>query len=184
MSETGDLQSSNTLTYHSKVGGLSWLTEQLAVSGCFAAEAVAALADVHEVAAVVDLREEDCDDERMLRDAGIAFLHLPTPDLQPASVDDLDRGVAFAREHMRRGERVLIHCMHGVGRSPLLALCVMVASGMEPLQALAQAKDRRVEVSPSEAQYRGWAEWLERHGHPVPDYHSFGCIAYRHLAQG
>jgi hypothetical protein len=60
----------------------------------------------------------------------------------------------------------------------------MVASGMEPLQALAQAKDRRVEVSPSEAQYRGWAEWLEHHGHPVPDYHSFGCIAYRHLAQG
>ena len=78
MSETGDLQSSNTLTYHSKVGGLSWLTEQLAVSGCFAAEAVAALADVDEVAAVVDLREEDCDDERALRDAGIAFLHLPT----------------------------------------------------------------------------------------------------------
>jgi hypothetical protein len=60
----------------------------------------------------------------------------------------------------------------------------MVASGMEPLQALAQAKDRRVEVSPSEAQYRGWAEWLEHHSHPVPDYHSFGCIAYRHLAQG
>jgi hypothetical protein len=38
-------------------------------------------------------------------------------------------------------------------------------------------------VSPSEAQYRGWAEWLASRGHPVPSYHEFGCIAYRHIAQ-
>ena len=80
----------------------------------------------------------------------------------------LDRGVAFAREHLDRGSRILIHCQHGVGRSPLLALCVMVDCGMQPLEALTQAKNRRVRISPSEAQYRGWAEWLERNGHPVP----------------
>ena len=183
MSGTDSPTAANTITCLSEIDGPSWLTEEIAVSGCFPAEAAAELVDAHAIAAVVDLREEECDDEHALRGAGMAFLHLPTPDLHPASVEQLDRGVAFAREHSERGGRVLIHCMHGVGRSPLLALCVMVDLGMEPLEALAQAKDRRVELSPSEMQYRGWAEWLERHGHAAPSYHEFGCIAYRHLAQ-
>jgi predicted protein tyrosine phosphatase len=183
MGGTGSTSDITTLTYLSEIDRPSWLTEELAVSGCFPAEALGELAEMNAIRAVVDLREEDRDDEDALRSAGIAFLHLPTPDLHAASVEELDRGVAFARDHIDRRERVLIHCTHGIGRSPLLALCVMVASGMEPLDALAQAKDRRVQVSPSEAQYRGWAEWLERHGHAVPGYHEFGCIAYRHLAQ-
>lgn len=172
---------SNPATSH---GDISWLTDELAVSGCFPMESVAQLARTHRIRAVVDLREEDCDDQEALATAGLRFLHLPTPDLHPASPEMLERGVAFAREHIERGERVLIHCQHGIGRSPLLALCVMVDRGWQPLEALEQAKERRMCVSPSEAQYRGWAAWLDRHGHSVPDYHSFGCIAYRHLAQG
>lgn len=172
------------LRYPAFLADLSWLTNRLAVSGCFAAHDIPLLAQEHRISAVVDVRDEDCDDQEALHRAGIDFLHLPTADMHPPPPAMLDRGVAFAREHIDRGERVLIHCMQGVGRSPLLALCVMVDLGMEPLAALAQAKDRRAYVSPSEAQYRGWATWLERHGYPVPDYHSFGCIAYRHLAQG
>lgn len=165
------------------VPDISWLAERLAVGGCFPMHAAAALASAHGIGAVVDLREEDCDDEEVLAAAGIVFLHLPATDLHAAPIDMLDRGVAFVRGQMARGTNVLVHCQHGIGRSALLALCVMVDSGLEPLAALEQAKAGRVQVSPSEAQYRGWAEWLQRHNHPVPDYHSFGCIAYRHLAQ-
>lgn len=161
-----------------------WVMNGLAVGACFAMERAAELAGTSGVRAVVDLRSEDCDDERALADAGIAFLHLPTPDLLAASAETLDQGVAFVRSHLDRGESVLVHCQHGIGRSALLALCVMVDSGFAPLDALQQAKERRARVSPSEAQYRGWADWLARHGHPVPSYHDFGCIAYRHLAQG
>jgi hypothetical protein len=59
----------------------------------------------------------------------------------------------------------------------------MVDRGLEPLAALTQAKDRRDQVSPSESQFNGWVEWLSRNGHKAPDYHSFGCIAYRNLAR-
>jgi protein-tyrosine phosphatase len=175
--------SAKTLTYLGETANLSWLTEEIAVSGCFPAEYVAVLASEHGISAVIDLREEDRDDAEALRAAGMSFLHLPARDLQAVPAEMLDRGVVFARQHVSRGERILIHCMHGIGRSPLLALCVMVDRGMDPLRALLQAKDRRAELSPSEAQYRGWADWLERHGHQAPDYHAFGCIAYRHLAQ-
>ena len=139
-----------------------WLTDQLAVGGCFPAEQAARLAQAHGIGAVVDLRQEDRDDEAQLRAAGIAFLHLPTPDLEPASLAMLERGVSFVRGQVSDGKRVLIHCQHGIGRSALLALCVLVDAGWEPLDALAHAKDRRAAVSPSRSQYEGWAAWLAR----------------------
>jgi len=163
---------------------VSWLTAHLAVGGCFPIEQAAHLAQAYRIDAIIDLREEDCDDEAALRQAGLAFLHLPTPDLQPSTVPMLDRGVRFARGHLDRGKRVLIHCQHGIGRSALLALCVMVDQGFEPLEAIAHAKDRRERVSPSPSQFEGWCAWLRAHGHQPPDMHSFGCIAYRHLAKG
>ena len=161
-----------------------WITDDLAVGGYFPSDRTEHLSKVHGIAAVVDLREEDCDDEALLARHGIAFLHLATPDLHPATVDRLDVGVAFVCRHIDEGRRVLIHCQHGIGRSALLALCVLVDRGHDPLEALRIAKDKRELVSPSRSQYEGWSEWLARNGHPVPDYHSFGCIAYRHLAQG
>jgi len=174
--------SNEDLTYITFRQDLSWLTDQLAVSRCFPPDYVAELAGSHGIGAVIDLREESCDDERELARHQIAFLHLPTPDELRAGQKMLDEGVAFAREHMRSGGRVLIHCQHGIGRSALLALCVLVDLGYEPLAALNLTKDRRAVVSPSHDQYLGWAEWLRRHDHDAPDAHSFGCIAYRHLA--
>lgn len=162
---------------------VAWLTDHIGVGGCFPAERAAELADRHGVRAIVDLRQEDCDDEAALRAAGIAFLHLPTPDMQPASVDLLKSGVAFARQFIDRGEKVLIHCQHGIGRSALLALCVLVDLGFDPLEALTHAKDRREKISPSPSQFEGWVKWLRAHGHEPPDAHRFGCIAYRHLAR-
>ena len=163
---------------------ISWLTDQLAVGGCFPRERALDLAEDHRIRAVIDLREEDRDDAQQLRDAGIDFLHLPTRDFHPATTEMLDDGVRFARQYLDAGDRVLIHCQHGIGRSPLLALCVLVDLGWEPLKALEHAKDCRTVVSPSRSQYEGWVNWLKRRGKSAPDYHNFGCIAYRHLAQG
>ncbi|MFL6721353.1 MAG: dual specificity protein phosphatase family protein [Sphingomonas sp.] len=165
-----------------KGGDFHWLTRQLAVGGALGADAVETLG-AHGISAVVDLRAEDCDDEETLRAAGIALLHLPTPDLEPATHQHLESGVTFVRERLARGEKVLIHCQHGIGRSALLALCVLVDLGFEPLDALRHAKDCREIVSPSRSQYEGWVAWLQARGIDAPDYHSFGCIAYRHLAR-
>ncbi|HVM38815.1 MAG TPA: dual specificity protein phosphatase family protein [Sphingomicrobium sp.] len=161
-----------------------WVTDHIAVGGCFPAERAAELAASHGIGAVVDLRQEDCDDVEVLGRAGLSFLHLPTPDMHPVPVAMLERGVRFAAEHIARGDKVLIHCQHGIGRSALLALCVMVDQGLEPMAAIRQAKDRRERVSPSPAQFEGWCAWLRGRGHEAPDMHSFGCIAYRHLAHG
>jgi protein-tyrosine phosphatase len=162
---------------------LHWLTGQVAVGSRFPIKKAAQLSGEYGISAVVDLREEDRDDEELLQAAGIELLHLPTVDMEPASARMLDEGVHWVAERVAAGGKVLIHCQHGIGRSALLALCVLVDQGWSPLDALAHAKDRRRAVSPSRSQYDGWAAWLASRGMEPPDYHSFGCIAYRHLAQ-
>jgi predicted protein tyrosine phosphatase len=163
---------------------LHWLTDHVAVGGCFPMERAAELASDHGITAVVDLRREEGDDQEALAAAGIDLLRLPTTDMEPATREQLEQGVVFVRDRIGRGGKVLIHCRHGIGRSPLLALCVLVDQGWHPLDALVHAKSCREAVSPSRSQYDGWCAWLRSRGLAAPDYHSFGCIAYRHLAQG
>ncbi|MBV9882231.1 MAG: dual specificity protein phosphatase family protein [Sphingomonadaceae bacterium] len=157
---------------------LSWLTETLAVGGRFPVEQVAELAGPLGMRAIVDLRAECCDDVALLSSHGLAFLHLPTPDLEPVSPAMLLEGVAFATGHLARGERVLIHCEYGIGRSALLALCILVDRGLPPFDALRLAKRRRSIISPNAVQYRAWAQWLDRRGERAPDFDTFAAIAY------
>lgn len=165
-----------------------WITDSLAVGGSFPAEAIERLAREHGIAAVVDARGEAVDDEALMARHGIAFLHLPTDDHFALAHADLVAGVDWVSAHLDAGRRVLIHCEHGIGRSALLALCVLVARGDEPLAALERAKAARAKVSPSGHQFEGWSRWLDTHRRAtgaawaVPSYDAFGRIAYRHLA--
>jgi protein-tyrosine phosphatase len=158
---------------------LSWITDELAIGGRFARDHVDLLAREHRVAAIVDLRAEDCDDVALLAARDMEHLHLPTPDHHGVSLPMLREGVAFVTRHVRAGRRVLVHCEHGIGRSALLGLCVLVEDGHAPLVALALAKSRRARVSPSPMQFEAWVAWLRERDHPVPSFEEFAAIAYR-----
>jgi predicted protein tyrosine phosphatase len=161
----------------------SWIQPDLAVGGRFPFEVAERLASEHGIGAVVDVRAETCDDAERLAACGLTFLHLPTLDMAGVSQPMLDAGVAFAQESVGRELKLLVHCEHGIGRSATVALCILAASGLEPLEALRLLKDNRALISPSQAQFCAWARWLARHGlGPSPSYHEFGMIAYRHLA--
>jgi protein-tyrosine phosphatase len=166
---------------------LDWITPRLAVGGSFPCDRAGDLVRDFGFGAVVDLRREACDDERALAAHGIDFLHLPTPDMAGVSLAMLEKGVAFTRDHLEGGRRVLIHCQHGIGRSALLALCVLVETGHAPLEALELAKSQRACVSPSPEQFAAWLDWLELHSYTreveweLPSFEGFAEIAYRHL---
>jgi protein-tyrosine phosphatase len=169
---------------------VDWLSESLALGGAFAAEGVEQLALEHGITHVVDLRAEACDEESELARHGISLLHLPTEDMRAVTPEMLAKGVGWVRRALapkRRG-RVLIHCQHGIGRSALLAMCVLVDGGMAPLDAMALAKDARPVVSPSPEQLQAFIEFvavrqaLFRADWEVPSLAALGTIAYRHLA--
>lgn len=163
---------------------LSWITDGLAIGGSIPPTHIAELAR-ERVSAIVDLRGEARDDERLLARHQIELLHLPTIDFAPVSPRMLERGVGFVTARLCDGRRVLVHCARGIGRSALLVLCVLVERGLAPLDALALAKQRRGCVSPSPAQYEAWAAWLaarrDERGAPwaVPTFEEFKAIAYR-----
>jgi hypothetical protein len=66
-------------------------------------------------------------------------------------------------------------------------LCVLVADGHDPLEAMTLIKDRRPVASPSPEQlqaFRGFIARLRRRGGTdadVPSFEALAQIAYRHL---
>jgi protein-tyrosine phosphatase len=169
------------------VTDLHFVAPGLAVGARFPPAAAPWLAAVHGISRVVDVRQEACDDEVLLRDHGIRLLHLPTEDTCAISQERLRTGVVFVAEGLDRGEAVLVHCQYGIGRSALLALCVLVSRGEAPLRAIERAKRARRVVSPSPSQLealRRFAEELKaERGAPwaVPSVPQLGAIAWRHL---
>ncbi|CAM4321989.1 dual specificity protein phosphatase family protein [Corallococcus sp. ZKHCc1 1396] len=166
---------------------LDWVTPTLAVGGSYPMDAAAHLARKLGVRHVVDVRVECQDDERVLHAHGITFLHLPTVDMRAIQLRMIHDGVAWVRERLARSQKVLIHCEHGIGRSALLALCVLVDQGLEPLAALELAKTRRPRVSPSPEQLGAFIAYTEAvHARQpvswdVPAFDALAAIAYRHL---
>jgi protein tyrosine phosphatase (PTP) superfamily phosphohydrolase (DUF442 family) len=141
---------------------LSWITNQLAVGGAYQSSDIKLLSRLG-ITAVVDCRAEDSDDERALQARGIAFLRLPTPDCHDLTQDALERGVVWVGERLARGEKVLVHCQHGVGRGPLLGCCVLVSQGMSPWDALTTIKAHRWQASPNEEQLNALLQFATRH---------------------
>jgi len=168
---------------------LDWITPRLMVGGRFPMESAAHLAESLGVRHVVDVRLEACDDEAVLRRNGITLLHLPTVDRCAISQPMLREGVRWVVEELESGHKVLIHCEHGIGRSALLALCVLVDRGMAPLEALALAKRQRGKVSPSPEQLSAFTmfceHWKQQHGvaWAIPSFEQMAEIAYSHLRE-
>lgn len=159
----------------------SWIDETLAVGGSFPRGVAERLARECGIAAVIDVRIEASDHPEELAAHGLAFLRLPTEDACAVSQEMLDEGVRFAREVA--GGRLLVHCQHGIGRSALVALCVLVDRGQAPMAALRRAKDAREKISPARCQFEAWAEWIARRApqHRAPSFEDYAAVAYRHL---
>jgi protein-tyrosine phosphatase len=168
---------------------LDWVTPLLALGGHYPTSAAEQLARELGVRYVVDLRVEACDDEGVLHRHGIELLYLPTEDGCAVSPAMLDEGVAWVADKLARRQRVYVHCQHGIGRSALLVLCVLVAEGEDPLVALQLAKGARRQVSPSPEQLEAFRAWLagrrRRAGAPrsVPTFDELAWIAYSHLRE-
>ncbi len=159
---------------------LSWVTPHLAVGGSFGMEEAVELAREQGIERVVDLRSERCDDEEVLRSHGVVLLKLPTDDGCAVSQEMLDEGVAWVDAQLAAGRRVFVHCEHGIGRSALLAVCVLVFRGHDPLEALGLLKQARRKASPSPQQLEAFRTWVSRRaaGVPVPPLEALGRIVW------
>src|SRR5215467_11283618 len=130
---------------------MSWVTHNLAVGGRVRPEDIRALARAG-ITHVIDTRSEYADDQKAMAREHIELLHLPTADTQPLTIEQMIEGARWAHEHIQRGDRVLIHCEHGVGRSVLLTCATLVYEGMHAQEALELVQEKRWQASPNHKQ--------------------------------
>jgi protein-tyrosine phosphatase len=75
-----------------------------------------------------------------LANAGIGWLHLPVTDFGVPERLDWPSVRDHALAILRRGDRVLVHCFGGCGRSGMMVLRLMIAAGEDPDLALARLR--------------------------------------------
>lgn len=82
----------------------------------------------------------------------IKVLHLPVLEHTAPSIEQLHDGVDFIKEEIASGGTVYIHCLHGEGRGPTMAIAYLISIGYSFDDALKDILSIRPFVNPSQAQ--------------------------------
>ena len=124
-----------------------WVTEQVAISGA----AISSgnwhkLVDEMDISAVVNLRSEYQD--VFTPPMPIAYLWLPVKDHTNPTLEQLLLGAQFIDTAVQNGQRVLIHCKMGIGRSPTMAAAYLVSTGLSVDEAARQVEGTKSSYGP------------------------------------
>jgi len=83
---------------------------------------------------------------------GLKYLHLPTPDQTPPSIESLAKGAEFVENEIKNGGKVYIHCRQGQGRGPSMAIAYLLKIGLTFDDALKLIKKVRTFIRPTSEQ--------------------------------
>lgn len=90
---------------------------------------------------------------------GIEFMSFPIPDRQvPSSEAKLAASLEEVDADLSHGKNVVIHCRQGIGRSGLVAACLLVKKGLDPSTAVETLSVARGIPVPETAEQRQWID--------------------------
>jgi protein-tyrosine phosphatase len=88
---------------------------------------------------------------------GITFISFPIPDMQvPSSSERVMPVVATINSELSEGRNVFIHCRQGIGRTGLIAACLLLKSGWTPQNAMEHLSAARGLPVPETEEQRRW----------------------------
>ena len=100
------------------------------------------------------------------RRQGLRFFSHPIPDRNiPDSPGDTWTLARSLAAEFAAGKKIAVHCRMGIGRSPLLLACILVLTGVRPLDAWIAIGDARGCIVPDTPEQRAW---LTRTAPPSP----------------
>jgi len=148
-----------------KPRNFSWVTENLAGSAMPSSrEEVEYLARAG-VRAIVSL-DPDLPWEviQALREFGIEHYLEEVEDLRAPTLEQIERIVRIIEEHASRGEKVVVHCYAGCGRTGTILAAYLVYRGADPREAIDHVRSLRpcsIETYPQELAVEYFARYLE-----------------------
>lgn len=87
------------------------------------------------------------------------FTSFPIPDRQiPRSEAKLAEVLESVARDLSSGKNVLVHCRQGIGRSGLVAACLLVKKGMSPGAAVESVSAARGMAVPETEEQRDWID--------------------------
>jgi len=106
--------------------------------------------------------EEDLDlaHEKIQAEAqGMKFLSFPIHDRQvPESETELTKTLGSLDADLTAGRNVVLHCRQGIGRTGLVAACLLLTKGNDPATAVKQLSDARGTPVPETPEQRRWID--------------------------
>jgi protein-tyrosine phosphatase len=120
-------------------------------------------AGIDTVLSLLILEEEQdldlTDEAREANARGMEFVSLPILDRQ---VPDSEAEIAAALEKLdgdlSSGKNVAVHCRQGIGRTGLVAACLLVTKGWNPETAVKTLSAARGALVPETAEQRRWID--------------------------
>jgi protein-tyrosine phosphatase len=139
---------------------VAWITPELALGPRFEKSQVGALARAG-IGSVIDVRSEASDDEEALAEHDIRLYHLPVDDRRAPTQAQLEEATQWALKEIAAGRRIFVHCRSGIGRSPSLAIAILMAMGYPLPDAYDAVRRRRAWATLSAGQWEA-LEQFER----------------------
>ena len=139
---------------------VAWITPELALGPRFEKSQAGALARAG-IGSVIDVRSEASDDEEALAKHDIRLCHLPVDDRQTPTQTQFEEATKWALKEIAAGRRIYVHCRSGIGRSPSLAIAILMAMGYPLPDAYDAVRRRRAWATLSAGQWEA-LEQFER----------------------
>ncbi len=140
--------------------GGDWLSAELGYWRCDSVDTIVSLLTLDEQDEL-SLSEEGT----KARSLGMHFVSLPIRDRQvPDSESEVEAVVRDLDAELSGRRNVVVHCHHGIGRSGLLAACLLMNRGHSPDAAMRLVSEARGTSIPETAEQK---QWIERYASRV-----------------
>jgi len=132
--------------------GGDWLPDEIASWRSSGVATVVSLLEEHEERDL-DLTAERSEAEKQ----GLKFVSFPIVDRDvPMSRNKFGDMLETLHRELAAGQNVVLHCRQGIGRTGLVAACLLVGDGIDPHEAIKRLKAARGLEVPETAQQLRW----------------------------
>jgi protein-tyrosine phosphatase len=145
--------------------GGDWLEDEVRNWRAAGVDVVVSLLTSREVTEL-DLAQE----EALCKAQGIELVAFPIVDRSvPSSKEAVLKLATELAMRLAEGKNIAIHCRQGIGRAPLVAICVLILAGLDPQSASQRVSTARGCPVPETVEQERWiADFVKEMMVPVP----------------